>query len=213
MHCCKHNDSEADLDVIQIEVSKCLRKELLRVSHDIPMAAHLGINKMTARLKRFFWWPSMSKDIHYYCKTCQFLAKTPKPKKAPLINLPIRNTAFEYLCCDIVGHLPECHITGNRFIFSVIDLCTRYPIAIVLQRHTAEDIANALLSIFCLFGVCKQIQSDNGSDVSSDLWREVMEIFKIKHSFSTIFHPETQGTFERFHRTLYPLTAVSRGSR
>ena len=122
------------------------------------MAAHLEINKMTDRLKKIFWWPSMSKDIHYYCiscKTCQFLAKTPHPRKAPLVNLPIRNTAFEYLCCDIVGPLPECHITGNRFIFSVIDRCTRYPIAIALQMHTAEDIANALLSIFCQFGVCK----------------------------------------------------------
>ena len=30
-----------------------------------------------------------------------------------------------------------------------------------------------------------------------------MEIFNIPfHSFSTIFHPETQGTLERFHRTL-----------
>ena len=122
------------------------------------MAAHLGINKMTNRLKRFFWWPSMSKDIQYYCiscKTCQFLAKTPQPKKAPLVNLPIRNTAFGYLCSDIVDPLPEYHITGNRFIFSVIDLCTRYSIAIALQRHTAEDIANAQLSIFCQLGVCK----------------------------------------------------------
>ena len=149
----------------------------------------------------------MSKDIHYYCigcKTCQFLAKTLQPKKALLVNLPIRNTTFEYICSDIVAPLPECHITGNRFIFilSVIDLCTRYPIAIALQRDTAEDIANALLSIFCQFGVCKQIQSDNSSDLSSELWRVVMEIFKIKHSFSKNFHPERQCTLEPFHRTL-----------
>ena len=32
MHCCKHKDPEADLDVIQIIVPKCLRKELLSVS-------------------------------------------------------------------------------------------------------------------------------------------------------------------------------------
>ena len=50
--------------------------------------------------------------------------------------------------------------------------------------------------------VCIQIQSDNGSDLSSNLWRELTEIFKIKHSFSTIFHPETQSTLERFHRTV-----------
>ena len=141
----------------------------------------------------------MSKDIHYYCiscKTCQFLAKTPQPKKAPLVILPIRNTAFENLCCEIVGPLPECHITGNIFMFSVIELCTRYPIAIDLQRHTAEDIA---IRIFCQFGVCKQIQSDNGSDLSSDLWREVMEFFKINHSFSTI---PFQQFFIRKHRAL-----------
>ena len=115
----------------------------------------------------------MSKDIHYYCKSCkmcQYLAITPQPKKAPIVNLPIRNTALKNLCSDMVGPLPECHIAGNRFIFSVIDLCTRYPIAIALKRHTAEDIANALLSTFSEFGVYKQIQSDKGSDLSSDLW-------------------------------------------
>ena len=33
------------LDVNQIVVPKCLRKELLRLAHDVPMAEHLGINK------------------------------------------------------------------------------------------------------------------------------------------------------------------------
>ena len=50
--------------------------------------------------------------------------------------------------------------------------------------------------------MCKQSLRDNSSDLSSDLWREVMEIFKIKHSFSTIYHPETQGTLEKFHHIL-----------
>ena len=147
----------------------------------------------------------MSKDIHYYCiscNTCQFLAKSTQRKKEPLVNLPIRNTAFEYISCDIVGPLPQCQDTGNRFIFSIIDLCTRYPIAIALPRHTAEDIENALLSIFCEFWVCRHIQSDNGSDLSSHLWRDVIQIFRVKHSLSTIFHPETQGTLERFHKTM-----------
>ena len=129
-------------------------------------------------------------------------AKSPQPKKAPLVNLPIINTAFEYISCDIVGPLPQCQDTGNRLIFFTIDLCTRYPIAIALPRHTAEDIENALLSIFCQFEVCRHIQSDNGNDLSSHLWREVMQIFRVKHSFSTIFHPEIQGTLERFHKIM-----------
>ena len=87
----KKTDPDFNLDVNQIVVPKCIRKELLRLAHDVPIAAHLGINKTTNRLNRFFWWPSMSKDIHYYCiscNTCQFLAKSPQPKKAHLVNLP-----------------------------------------------------------------------------------------------------------------------------
>ena len=116
----KKLEPDFNLDVNQIVVPKCLHKELLRLAHDVSMAANLGINKTTNRLNRFLWWPSMSKDIHYYCisrNTCQLLSKSPQPKKASLVNLPIRNTAFEYISGDIVGPLPQCHDTGNRFIF------------------------------------------------------------------------------------------------
>ena len=54
----KKSDPDFNHDVNQIVVPKCLRKELLRLAHDVPMAAHLGINKTPNRLNRFFWWPS-----------------------------------------------------------------------------------------------------------------------------------------------------------
>ena len=201
----KKLDPDFNLDVSQIMVPKCLRKELLRLAYDVLKAAYLGINKTTNRLNRFFWWQSMSEDIDYYCiscNTCQFLAKSPQPKKAPLVNLPIRNTASEYISCDIAEPLPQCQHTGNIFIFSIIDLCTRYPIAIALPRHTAEDIENSLLRIFFVNLEYVGPSSDNGSDLSSHLLQEVMQIFRVKNSFSTIFHPEIQGTLERFHKTM-----------
>ena len=51
---------------------------------------------------------------------------------------------------DIAGPLPICKKSGNRFIFTIIDLATRYPIAVPLQRHTAADIALILLEVFVL---------------------------------------------------------------
>ena len=49
-----------------------------------------------------------------------------------------------------------------------MDLCTRYSISIQLKRHTAVNIADALLNVFCQYGFCKEILSDQGSDLSSD---------------------------------------------
>ena len=130
------------------------------------------------------------------------MGKSRIPKPAPLINLPILSEPFERLGIDIIGPLSECRESGNRFVLSVIDLCTHYPISTPLKRHNAVNITNALLNVFCQYRFCKEILSDQGSDLSSNIIKEVLEIFKIKHFFSTIYHPQTHGCIERFGRIL-----------
>ena len=50
----KQSNHDFNLDVNQIVVPKGLCKELLRLAHDIPMAAHLRINKTTNRQNKVF---------------------------------------------------------------------------------------------------------------------------------------------------------------
>ena len=98
-----------------------------------------------------------------YCRTCdrcQRLGKGPNP---PLQNLPLVSEPFKRLIIDIVGPLPECTDIGSRFILTVLDACTHYPEAKPLKRHTAKDVANALVFVWLRFGFCAEIQSDQGS--------------------------------------------------
>jgi len=54
-----------------------------------------------------------------------------------------------------------------------LDLATHYPEAIALPDHMALQVVKALSTVFCRFGFCQEILSDQGSDFMS----EVMSYF------------------------------------
>ena len=87
-------------------------------------------------------------------------------------------------------------------IFIAPDTCTRYPIAMPLVRHTAVDIASAIINIFSTFGHSAELLSDKGSDLTSHLWREVMRVLQVNHTYATIAHPMTQSLCEKYNGTL-----------
>ena len=54
---------------------------------------------------------------------------------------------FVKIAIDIVGPL---NITKgrNRYILTIVDLCTKWPEAIPLKTVTTEEVQNALLTVF-----------------------------------------------------------------
>ena len=62
--------------------------------------------------------------------------------------MPLVSEPFAQVATDIIGPLPVCQESGNRFILAVLDLCTHYPEAIPLKQHTAADVAQALGTVF-----------------------------------------------------------------
>ena len=134
----------------QLVVPTSLRAKLLSVAHEIPAAGHLGTAKTKKeRLLRHFYWPSITKDVKDFCRSCdicQRLGKCAPNPPAPLHNLPLVEKQFSQIAIDIVGPLPVCKNSGrpNRFILTVLDLCTHYTEAIPMKQHTAQDVARAL---------------------------------------------------------------------
>jgi len=52
---------------------------------------------------------------------------------------------FAQVAIDIIGPLPVCKKSSNRFILMVLDLCTHYPEAVIpLKQHTTADVTQAL---------------------------------------------------------------------
>jgi len=62
----------------QVVVPTQLRAKLLSVAHDIPAASHLGIAQTKERLLRHFYWPTITKDVKDFCRTCDTCQKLGK---------------------------------------------------------------------------------------------------------------------------------------
>ena len=96
-------------EVHQIVVPKCLRKKILKSARDVAVGGHMGIAKTRDTILRYFWWPSIHKEIKQYvrsCDVCQRNDKTCKEEKAPIVCSSIISKIFSRVSCDIVGPLP-----------------------------------------------------------------------------------------------------------
>ena len=193
----------------QLVIPMALRNKLLHLAHDIPAAGHLGFNKTKARLWSHVYWPRIWKDTMSYlksCDRCQRVGKGPKPTRVPLIPLPVISEPFKRIAIDIVGPLPVCSKSNNRFILTIIDMATHYPEAIVLPDHTSQRVAQALLSHFSRFGFPEEVLSDQVTDLVSELMQIFLNDFAITHIRASAYHPLTNGSCERFYRTMKNMT-------
>ena len=198
-------DRKTNFSADRIVVPSALRPQVLQLAHDVPAAGHLGIRKTHARLQPHFYWPRMHKDVTHYCKSCDTCQREGKGRKippAPLVSVPLVSEPWCRVAIDIVGPLPVCPKTGNRFILTCMDLASHYPEAIPLKQHTAEDVANALSQIFAHFGFPDEILSDQGTEFTSELMQHFFHHFGITQIRCSPYHPQTNGSCERFHRTL-----------
>lgn len=191
--------------VYQIVVPQVYRQHVLNLTHDHPWSGHLGVTKTYNRILMHFFWPGLKADVSQFCQTCHICQVAGKPNQvippAPLCPIPVIGEPFEYVIIDCVGPLPKSK-SGNQFLLTIMCLATRYPEAIPLRKITAPAVVKALLKFFSTFGLPKVIQSDQGTNFMSKLFSQVMQSLSIKHKVSSAYHPESQGSLERFHQTL-----------
>ncbi|GFO05646.1 scan domain-containing protein 3 [Plakobranchus ocellatus] len=185
-------------------IPESLRHQVLSAAHDTNLAGHAGFRKTLATIKSEFSWPGLSTDTLSFvrsCHICQVKAPIGRDKPAPFQTMPIIFEPFSRVVIDLVGPLP---VSSNRYeyILTVVDVATRFADAVPLRSITAKNVGENLFSIFTRLGFPKQVQSDQGTQFMSQLFRELSILSGFEHKISTAFHPETNAYVERFHGTL-----------
>ena len=181
------------------EISKILQE-----NHDSKLAGHSGFLRTYKRIKEFYKWDTMKKDIKKYvkrCPSCQVNKTNFRPSKAPMEITSTSNKPFERLALDIVGPLPQT-LNDNRFILTMQDDLTKFSYAVPIQNHEAQTVATELSKFITLFGIPKTILTDQGTDFTSRLMKDLTKLFDTKHLLSSPYHPQTNGALERSHLTL-----------
>ncbi|UYV75961.1 hypothetical protein LAZ67_13001935, partial [Cordylochernes scorpioides] len=181
------------------------KREIMKEYHNHMSNGHLGVARTMYRIKSKYFWPSMLKDVSEFVKTCHLCQSRKGSNQLPsglLQPIPPANFPFERIGIDFVGPLPS---TKNRkkWIIVLSDYYTRYAETRAVSEATVKEVSKFLVEdIFLRYGAPQYLISDRGSQFTSNLMKEVMKTCKIKHCFTTSYHPQTNGLTERLNRTL-----------
>lgn len=175
--------------------------EIIQLHHDSAIGAHCGVDKTLARIKQYFYWPGMVADIRKYIKTCPKCQKNKSlgVTRAPMVIVKSPTHSFERIAIDIVGPLPVTD-RGNKYILTVQDCLTKWIFALPLPNQETETVAKLLVEkVFLIFGNVSGILSDQGSNFMSKLFVAVCKFWKIHKTKCTVYHPESNGSIEKYH--------------
>ncbi|MBW0560562.1 hypothetical protein O181_100277 [Austropuccinia psidii MF-1] len=121
-----------------------------------------------------------------------------------MIQIQEPKSPWEIVYMDCVTALPP---GGDRSYNAFIVLVDRYSkTTMFLPCHKDETAMDTAIMIWNKVishtGLLQNIISDRYSKLTSELWTNLHDLFGTKLSFSTAYHPQTDGLAERMIQTL-----------
>ena len=189
-------DDEA---VHKLVIPESLRGVVLRECHD--NNCHMGMDKTYDKVRRFYHWRGIFRDVTKYVKSCVLCsANGMKKDLRPLQAMDTAKFPLEKICIDTCGPYPESH-DGNKYLITVMDMFSGWPELYPVPDRSANTVANVLLNDFIPSHSCPlEILSDNGTEFCNQIVDSICERMKILRVKTSVYHPRSNGRIERLHR-------------
>ncbi|RVW61911.1 Retrovirus-related Pol polyprotein from transposon 297 [Vitis vinifera] len=162
-------------------IRKCVPEDeqqgILSHCHENACGGHFASQKTAMKvLQSGFTWPSLFKDAHIMCRSCdrcQRLGKLTKRNQMPMNPILIVEL-FDVWGIDFMGPFPM-----SFGWFSILKE-----------------------NIFSRFGVPKAIISDGGAHFCNKPFEALLSKYGVKHKVATPYHPQTSGQVELANREI-----------
>ena len=171
-------------------------------------AGHAGLDRTLHRIQMDYVWTGMCTTIKKWlnqCVTCKLFSQ--QQPYTPPQSMPIPSYPFQFISIDLVGPLPQT-FHGYQYILTLIDHLTGWADVFPITNKRGSTIADILVDrVFPQYGFPITLLLDNGTEFINTDVRNVCKAFGILHKHSTVFHPNSNGKIERFHRTFKQIIA------
>ena len=179
--------------------------EIIKECHSSIMAGHRGCEPTYNRIiENGYIWQGLRKQVTDFvksCKSCQ-LNKSYGKTKIPMVITDTPTEPMDKVALDIVGKLPKS-IKGHEYLLTFQDVFSKYTVAIPLKNIDSETVADKFVKhIISKLGLMKVVLTDQGSNFTSALFKNICKIFGLKKIQTSAYHPESNGSLERYHRPL-----------
>lgn len=194
---CKFPESSEPIENWKEVLPKNKRRDCLRECHDEPTCGHGGIFKTYFRVARRYTWPKMKADVVQYVKSCKTCAQQKIEAKLPAgvmgTRPPITNP-WQVISLDYVGPLPRS-TRGNKFILVVTDYFSKFVVLFPVRSATAKSLSRLVEeNIFLVYGVPEYIICDNGPQMRSKEFRDLLSKYKSSFSYTALYYPRANPT-------------------
>ena len=183
-----------------ILVPQVLQDSMVILAHDY--SGHNGSRRTYNCLKRQYYWPGIRKQIFRHCKKCKecVLQNQGQPEKC-FGHFDSPDLPMEFICMDLVGPIHPPSSRGNKYVLTVIDMLKGFTIAVPIKNKNAETICEAYReNVYCVFSGSSRMLTDNGSEFKNQEMQEVCDTLGLKHIFSPVYTPQSNGCLEGWHR-------------
>ncbi|GMF23303.1 unnamed protein product [Phytophthora fragariaefolia] len=110
---------------------------------------------------------------------------------------------------DVAGPLPRKAEGDPRFVIAAVEYVTRYAVAVVVDRHTAETVAVFLMKQIVLkFGVFRELLTDGAPELTGHASEQLVVMLQAEQINPVPYRPQMIGLVERFHRTWKDVVAT-----
>ncbi|MBW0479233.1 hypothetical protein O181_018948 [Austropuccinia psidii MF-1] len=147
------------------------------------------------------------KDVAEYCKNCDRYQKENKStgkRLGNMIKIQEPSGPWEIVHMDWVTGLPPGGDKSYNAFLVIFDRFDKTQILLPCHKdNKAMDTALLIWNrVVSCIGIFTNIISDRDPKFTSALWTNLHQLFGTKLSFSTAYHPQTDGLAERTSQTL-----------
>jgi transposase InsO family protein len=177
---------------MRVIIPEAYRRLLVKELHK----DHLGVVRMKAVARSYFWYPGIDRDIEMEsscCEACQTYRADPPP--APLRPWKTPSHPWERI------HIDFGYIKGVD-ILVVIDSSTKWMEVAIMNSTTADKTIDVLRGLFARHGLPKEVVSDNGPQFASREFGEFLRRNQVKHTLVPAYHPASNGAAEKSVQTV-----------
>ena len=177
----------------RVVIPPVFRRCLLQELH----SEHMGISRMKAVARSFFWWPKLDHDIMLLsaeCNVCQ--------EKA---NVPLKDNSHEWVYPS--QPFERIHIDfaefEHHYYLLVVDAYSKWLEVFELGKNsTTSKTISCLLEVMSRFGIPRFVVSDNGPQFTSHEFASFCRVNGISHKKTPPYHPASNGQVERMVQEL-----------
>lgn len=209
-HLMEEGDSDAQLFYQEPtgEYSKCvLQKEVIKVMnryHDCH--GHFAKDMTLRLLKGRFFWPTRSKDVAEYvksCDSCQRFGPLRRGKNSPnsqrKLKIILNVQPMDMIGIDFVGPISPESVRGMKYILIAVDYFSRFLFATATKRANGEVVRQFFRErVARVLGWPRSVYCDNASYFVKGVFAQELKNKNVIQYTAPITHPSSVGLAEKY---------------